>query len=307
MDIDFVGSIDGEVFEGGSAKGSKLILGSNTMIPGFEEGLLGTKSGEDKQLKLKFPKDYHKQDFADKTCVFKVHVNAVAAVHLSELNEDFFKSFDVTEGGEEAFRDEVKKNMTRELTNAVKNNVKTQVLEGLVAGTEVILPKAMVENEINNLRQQAVQRYGGNKKIDASLLPAEMFKAQAEQRVSIGLILNEIIQQNELKANPGKMREIIEELAAGYENPVEVIAWYYNEKEQMSQIESMALEESVIDLILEKAQVVAKNTSYEEALKPIEKAQQKTAKKAEKPAPKEKSKSKKKIEPETKTAKPETE
>lgn len=282
VNIDFTGSIAGEEFEGGAAKGSNLILGSNTMIPGFEDGLLGCKAGEEKQLKINFPKDYHKADFAGKASVFDVKINSVSEVHLPELDEEFFKSFEVEDGGEEAFRNEVKQNMSRELDNAVKNNVKQQVLDALLETITVTLPKSVVEAEVNNLRQQTVQRYGGNQKIDPSLLPAEMFQAQAEQRVSIGMIINEIIQQNDLKASPAKVRQIIEELSAGYENPEEVIAWYYGDKEQLQQIEGLALEETVIDLILDKAQVAEKETSYEEALKPVEKLEQKPAKKTSK-------------------------
>ena len=282
LNIDFTGSIAGEEFEGGAAKGSKLILGSNSMIAGFEDGLLGCKAGEEKQLELKFPKDYHKADFAGKDCVFDVKINSVSEVHLPELDEDFFKSFEVKEGGLEAFRDEVKQNMSRELDNAVKNNVKQQVLDALLEAISVTLPKSVVEAEINNLRQQTIQRYGGNHKIDPSLLPAEMFQTQAEQRVSIGMIINEIIQQNDLKASPAKVKQIIEELSAGYENPEEVIAWYYGDQEQLQQIEGLALEETVIDLILDKAQVAKKETSYEEALKPVQKPEKKPVKKASK-------------------------
>lgn len=300
LTIDYVGSIDGVEFEGGSAKGSKLVLGSNSMIAGFEKGLLGAKAGEDKELNLEFPKDYHKQDLAGKACNFKVHVSSVAEMHLPELNEDFFKSFDVADTGEEAFREEVKKNMARELENAVKNNVKSQVFEGLLSSTELIIPKAMVETEINSLRQQAVQRFGGNQNIDPSLLPAEMFQSQAEQRVSIGLMMNEIIQQNELKAKPAKVRAIIEELAAGYENPEEVVAWYYSESEQLAQIEVMALEESVIDLILEQANVKEKTCSYEEALKPVEKPQKQVESKSKAKSDDKADKAKDKVKPETK-------
>jgi trigger factor len=282
LDVDFVGTIDGEEFEGGSAKGVRIVIGSGSMIPGFEDGLVGCKAAEDKVLNLSFPEDYHKKDLAGKACEFKTHINKVSEEHLPELNEAFFTSFEVKEGGEEGFRAEVKKNMERELRNAVKNNVKQQVLEGLVAETDVELPKSMVENEINNLRHQAIHQYGGQQQIDPSILPAEMFQSQAEQRVSVGLIMNEIIQKNKLKADPTKVREIVEELAEGYENPQEVIAWYYNDKDQMGQVEVMALEDSVIDLILSKASVTEKTISYEDALKPyISKASSKVAKKAD--------------------------
>ena len=297
LTIDFTGSIAGKEFEGGSAKGSTLILGSGNMIPGFEDGLIGAKEGESKKFKLKFPKDYHKENLAGKACAFDVKVNSVAGVHYPELNEEFFKSFDIKGGNEKEFRSEVKQNMTRELNNAVKNNVKEQVLKGLTDSAALTLPKSIVDSEIDNLRQQAVQRYGGGTEtIDESLLPAEMFQTQAEQRVTVGLIINEIIKQNELKASPTKVRQIIEELAAGYENPKEVVAWYYGESEQLQKIEGMALEESVIDLILNKAKVDEKQTSYEEALKPVEKLAQKPEQKAKKKAKKKAGKAKPKTE-----------
>ncbi|MDC0598871.1 trigger factor, partial [Gammaproteobacteria bacterium] len=161
LDIDFVGTIDGEKFEGGEAKAHKLILGSKSMIPGFEEGLAGVKKDEDKVLSLSFPEDYHNKDFAGKATEFKVHINAVAEAVLPELDDEFFASFDVEEGGVEAFREEVAGNMARELKSASRNNIKTQVIEGLLAVNSVEVPQALLENEINVLRQQTMQQFGG--------------------------------------------------------------------------------------------------------------------------------------------------
>ncbi len=267
--IDFVGKIDGEVFEGGSAKGTRLVLGSKRMIDGFEAGLVGAKAGEEKVLNLNFPADYHNADLAGKAVEFTVTVTKVAEAVLPELDDKFFASFDVKEGGVEAFRAEVRNNMARELKNAVRNNVRNQVIEGLLKLHTVDLPKALVLNEINVLRQQTIQQYGGGRqKIDANMLPAELFQAQAERRVSLGLIMNEVIQQKKLAVDPKNVRTLVEELAESYEQPAEVVKWYYSNKDQLAQVEAMALEEAVIDHILEAAKVTQKPCSYEDALKP---------------------------------------
>lgn len=272
VDIDFTGRMDGEVFEGGSAKGVRLILGSGRMIEGFEAGLVGAAKGEEKELKLKFPADYHKQDVAGKDVEFTVTVNSVSEPVLPELNDAFFASFDVSEGGEAAFRAEVRNNMARELRNAVRTNVRNQVIDGLVKLHDKLeLPASLLRNESNVLRQQMLQQYAGaGQKIDPSMLPDELFQAQAERRVRLGLLMNEIIQQNKLVVDPKRVRELVDELAESYEQPAEVVKWYYSNKEQLAEVEAMALEETVIDHILEKAKVTETPASYEDALKPVE-------------------------------------
>ncbi len=267
--IDFAGTMDGTEFQGGSAKGTKLVLGSKRMIDGFEAGLVGSKKGDQKKLALKFPENYHSKDLAGKAVEFAVTVNEVAEPELPVLDDAFFASFDVKSGGMSAFRAEVKNNMARELKNAVRNSVKNQVVEGLLKLHQVELPKALVAGEIDALRQQTMQQYGGaNQRINESMLPAEIFRPQAERRVSLGLIMNEVIQKNLLKTDPKVVRRLVEELAESYEQPQEVITWYYSNKDQLAQVEAMALEEAVIDLILSKAQVTDAACSYEEALKP---------------------------------------
>lgn len=269
VSIDFTGTMDGKEFQGGSARGTKLVLGSKRMIEGFEAGLVGSKKGEQKTLALTFPENYHSKELAGKAVEFAVTVNEVAEPMLPALDDAFFASFDVKGGGEAAFRNEVKNNMARELKNAVRNSVKNQVVDGLLKTHTVELPKALVASEIDALRQQTLQQYGGgNQKIDESMLPAEIFKSQAERRVSLGLVMNEIIQKNQLKVDPKQVRRLVEELAESYEQPQEVITWYYSNKEQLAQVEAMALEEAVIDLILSKAKVTETACSYEEALKP---------------------------------------
>ncbi len=268
VNLDFTGTIDGEEFEGGKAKGTNLVLGSKRMIPGFEEGLVGLSAGDEKTLSLTFPEDYHNKDLAGKEAEFAVKVNSVSEATLPELDDEFFASFDVAEGGLEAFRKEVATNMARELKNAAKNNIKNQVIEGLLKIHEVTVPSALTANEINALRQQAMQQFGGGQNIDPSMLPDDLFKEQAERRVALSLIMNEIVNKNELKPDPDDVRKLIEEMAESYEKPEDVVKWYYSDKEQLANVEAMALEESVIDLVVNAAQVTESNVSYEEALKP---------------------------------------
>ncbi len=279
VNIDFTGTIDGEKFEGGEAKGSNLVLGSKRMIPGFEEGLVGLSKGEEKTLSLTFPEDYHNKDLAGKATEFAVKVNTVSEPVLPELNDEFFASFDVAEGGLDAFRKEVSANMARELKNASRNNIKNQVIEGLLKIHTVDVPKALVKSEVGALRQQAMQQFGGGRNIDPSMLPDDLFSGQAERRVTLSLIMNEIVNKNNLKPEADAVRKLIEEMAESYEKPEEVIKWYYSDKEQLANIEAMALEEAVIDLILDSAKISESNVSYEEALKPPAQAAADTAEK----------------------------
>lgn len=266
LNIDFVGKIEGEAFAGGSAKGTALVLGSGRMIPGFEDALVGAKAGEERVITPTFPEDYQNLELAGKTAEFTVMVNAVAAPVLPELNEQFFALFGASEGGLEGFRAEVRKNMERELRQAVKSKVKNQVMEGLLAANPVELPKALVANEVQRLRVQAVQQFGGN--IKPEQLPAELFEEQAKRRVSLGLIIAEVVKQAELKPDDARVRELIEEMASAYQEPEQVVAWYYKNEQQLGEVRSVVLEEQVVDTVLQKAKVTDKPVSYEEAVKP---------------------------------------
>jgi trigger factor len=239
------------------------------MIEGFEAGLVGAAKDQERVLALSFPANYHNQELAGKPVEFTVQINKVSAPVLPELTAEFFASFDVKQGSETEFRTEVKANMAREMKNAVRNSVKNQVVSELLKLHSVELPKSLVASEINVLRQQAVQQYGGGQRVDENALPAELFREQAQRRVSLGLIMNEVIQQHQLKADPAAVRKLIEEMAESYEQPQEVVKWYYSNKEQLAQIEAMALEEAVIDHILSNAKVTENTCSYEEALKPV--------------------------------------
>jgi len=268
LNIDFVGKIDGEPFVGGSAKGTQLVLGSGRMIEGFEAGLVGAKAGEERTLSLIFPADYQNLDLAGKAAEFAVTVNTVSEAELPELNAEFFALFGIADSSLEAFRAEVGKNMERELQQAIKAKVKTQVMDGLLAANPIEVPKALIENEVNRLRVQAVQQFGGN--IKPEQLPADLFHEQAKRRVVLGLIVGEMVKQFEIKPDEEKVRTLIEEIASAYQEPEKVVAWYYSDEQQLGEVRSVVLEEQVVDTVLQKASVTDKAVSYEEAVKPAE-------------------------------------
>ncbi|QQD24089.1 trigger factor [Venatoribacter cucullus] len=265
--IDFEGFIDGVAFEGGAAKGYSLTLGSNSMIPGFEEGLAGAKAGEEKTLDLAFPADYHKDDLKGKTAQFKVTVNAVKKAQLPELNEEFFKSFGVEAADLDAFKVEIRKNMERELARALRNTTKQQVVDGLIAANSIDVPSALVDQEIDRLRRQAVEQFGGAQYMDPNRLPAELFKDQAQKRVLIGLLMNAIIEANDLKPAEDKVNALIEEVAETYQDPQEVRDFYASNPQQKSQVEALALEEQVVEKVLAAAKVSQVESTYEEVIR----------------------------------------
>jgi len=275
--IDFEGSRDGEAFEGGSAQGSELVLGSNRMIPGFESGIEGMKAGEEKVLSLSFPEDYHNEELKGAAVEFKVTLHSISEQVLAPLDEALFKQYGVEEGGEERFRKEIADNMRRELNNAVKNKVKQQVMDAVLeahAAQEV--PRALIDSEIQAMRKQMFQQFGGAgmENLDMeSLLPAEMFQEQAERRVKLGLILNEMISKNKLSADADKVRSAIEEIASTYEEPEQVVNWYYSNQQQLAGVESMVLEEELVENLLANAVVTEDSCSYQEALAQAQESQ----------------------------------
>jgi trigger factor len=275
VNIDFAGTRDGEAFDGGSAQGSVLVLGSGRMIPGFEDAIVGMQAGEEKTVPLTFPEDYHSEALKGAAVEFKIKLNSVSEQQPAELNDEFFAKFGVSEGGEAAFRKEVAENMARELKNAIKNKVKSQVMDGLLSVHAALeVPKALIGEEIKVLRGQMMQQFGGaagNLDLE-KLLPDEMFSEQAERRVKLGLILNDVIAREELKADPEQVRSTIEEMASTYEDPQEVIDWYYQNQnqQQLQGVQSLVLEDQVVELLLSRAKVSEKASNYEEVLKPAQ-------------------------------------
>jgi trigger factor len=269
LTLDFTGRVDGEEFEGGKAEAFELELGAGRMIPGFEKEVTGMKAGDEATIKVTFPEDYHAENLKGKEAEFDIVVHKTEGPILPEIDEEFAKLFGIEEGGVEALRTEVSKNMARELSQAVKAKVKTQVIDGLLALHEVGLPASLVAQEVDVLRQQAMQRFQGQMDPkNLPELPAEMFTEQAERRVKIGLLLGEVIKVNELKVDETKVNELIASAASAYEDPKEVIEYYANNQELMQQMQNVALEEQAVELLVEKAKVSDKKASFNEIMNP---------------------------------------
>ena len=273
VNIDYEGRKDGEVFAGGSAKGQNLVLGSGSMIPGFEDGLVGAKAGDEKVLALSFPEDYHAEELKGAAVEFTVKVNKVEAQTLPEVDEEVMKGFGVEGGDMEKFRVEVRKNMERELKNAVRGKVKEQVMDALVQSNQFDVPEALVKNETNRMRQQMMQQFGGGQQFDSSLLPDELFQEQAERSVRLGLVVRAILEERKLKADADRVRARIEEIAEQYEEPEEVIKYFYGNQQQLQQLEAAVLEEQVVDMVIDAATVKDESMSYQDAIKPTERDQ----------------------------------
>jgi len=263
--IDFNGSVDGEEFEGGKASDFVLAMGQGRMIPGFEEGITGKKAGDTFTIDVKFPDDYHAENLKGKDAKFDIVLKKVETRELPELTADFIKRFGVEDGSVDGLRAEVRKNMERELKGAIRNRVKSQVLDGLVEANNIDVPAALVDGEIDVLRRQAAQRFGGNEK-QALELPRELFEEQAKRRVVVGLLLGEVIRINELKADEDRVKTLIEEMASAYEDPQEVIEFYSKNSELMNNMRNVALEEQAVEALLAKAKVADKATSFQELM-----------------------------------------
>ena len=265
--VDFVGTIDGEVFEGGKAEDFPLELGQGRMIPGFEDNIVGKKAGEEAVADVTFPDDYHAENLKGKAAQFTITVKKVEAQELPELSEEFATKFGVTEGGVDALKVEVKKNMTRELDQAVKANVKDQAIKGLLANNEIEVPKALVDQEVDALRQQAAQRFGGDAQ-NMPELPAELFHEQAVTRVKTGLLLGEVIKANEIKVDDAKVEALIATVASAYEDPTEVVEYYKGNDQLMQQMRNVAMEEQAVEAILAKATVTDVETAFDDIMNP---------------------------------------
>ncbi len=267
--VDFSGTLDGEAFDGGSGEDMKFVVGAGQMIEDFDQAVRGLKSGEEKEFPATFPDDYNAEHLQGKTATFSIKVKEVAESTKPELNEEFFKAFGVEEGGEEAFRADVRANMQREMDSAAQNQLKSQVMDQLHENHTVQLPEAVVKNEIQALKQQMLQQfqmYGQQGNADQIDLPDDLFTEQAERRVSVGLIVNEIVSKAELTADAEKVKARIEEMAAGYAEPQQVINYYMSNAEQRQQIEMAVLEDQVVDHILEAASIEEVVSNYNDVI-----------------------------------------
>lgn len=265
--LSFVATLAGESepFPGGSGQDFQLVLGSGQMIPGFEAGLVGATAGEERVLELSFPATYHAEHLKGKAASFVVTVQTVAEPQLPEVDAEFAKAFGVEDGDIERFRQDVRANMTRELKQRVDARIKSQALDLLLATNPIEIPQSLVAQEIQALKEQMRQNLRGNTKIE---LPDNLFEESAQRRVRLGLVLARVVKANEIKADPERVREAVEDLASTYENPKEVVDFYYGSKEHLASVEALALEGQVVDWVLTQVQVEDEPLGFQELMNP---------------------------------------
>ncbi|MCK5726084.1 MAG: trigger factor [Thiotrichaceae bacterium] len=262
--LDFVGTIEGETFEGGTANGFNMEVGSGQMIPEFETAIIGMKAGDEKDADVAFPAEYHVETLKGKTVQFNLKVSEVKEVLLPEVNAEFYTKLGMKSDSEESFRGEVRKNMERELVQTLKGRLKQGVMDGLMAIHTVAAPSALVKQEIEQVRQEMSQ----TAQYDTSTLPPEVFKDQAERRVQLGLIVGEIIKSNDLKTDEKLVEEKLIELSSTYEDPEEVIKYYKSEASLMQKIEGAVLEEMIVDWVIDQAKVIDEVTDFDSIMNP---------------------------------------
>jgi trigger factor len=259
--ISFKGTIDGEEFEGGSAENVDLVLGSGRMIEGFESALVGQSQGEKRSIDLKFPEKYQVEELADKPVTFEVEIMSVSEEVLPEVNDEFAKEFGAAEGVDELMAD-VRENMQRELTQRIEARIKNQIMDLVFEQNKTDIPSAMVDQEIDALRKQARQQLGQG--AGSFELPREMFEDQAKKRVTLGLVIGEIVKQNDIQVDNDRVKQKIEEFAASYEKPDEVVNYYYNDEQQLASVRNIVLEDQVVDWVLGQIAVSDEQATFAE-------------------------------------------
>ena len=266
--IDFLGKKDGEPFQGGEAKDYPFVLGEGTMLADFENAVTGLKAGEAKSFEMTFPADYHAKDLAGQAVTFDVTVKQVSEAVLPEIDTEFAKSLGIADGDVEKMRAEIETNLKREVKSRLKSRVKNQVMDALLKTNPIEVPKALVEIEIDqlidNARQDMEQRSG--KKMKDFPMQREWFADQAKRRVSLGLVLSEIVKVNELHAKPEQIKSVVEEAAQSYEHPEEVVRWYYAQPQRLAEIEGVVIEDNVVEWALSSAKVLDKAVAFDELM-----------------------------------------
>lgn len=259
--VDFTGTIDGAEFPGGSGSGMNVEIGSKRLIDGFEEQLVGASAGSEKVLDLRFPADYHNAEVADRPVQFKVKVVRVAAQKLPDLDDAFAQSLGVD--GVAALREEVGKNMRRELDQMIQSVIKDRAFDELLSRNSAVeVPSSLIDEEIDRLANESYQQLGGSKQ--NVKLPRHLFEDRARRRVTLGLLIGELIKRNGIQVDPARVRRMVETLAASYENPDEVVKWYYENRDAMASAQSLVLEEQVVEWLLGQAQVEEKAYSFDQ-------------------------------------------
>ncbi|MGZ5236077.1 MAG: trigger factor [Caldimonas sp.] len=266
--IDFAGTVDGVPFEGGKAEGFQFIIGEGQMLEQFDLAVRGMKSGDSKTFALQFPADYQGKDVAGKEADFMVTLKKIEAQHLPPVDEALAKSLGIGGGTVEALRADVRKNLEREVKFRVQARNKASVMDALVKASELEVPKALVAGEIERMVEQmrADLKKRGMKDADTAPIPTEMFQAQAERRVRLGLVVGELVRSQNLQAKPDQLQAHIEELSQSYEKPGEVMRWYLSDRQRMAEVEAVVVENNVANYVLERAKVTPKTVPFDELM-----------------------------------------
>ncbi|KTC71659.1 trigger factor [Legionella birminghamensis] len=271
VDLDFKGFIDDKPFEGGSAEHYEIVIGSGSMIPGFEDGLVGGEAGKSFDIKVTFPSDYGHQELAGKEAVFQITIHKVYEGELPALDDSFAEKFGIKEGGVAALKKDIRENMTRELERRVSSMNRERIFNELMSVNSFDLPAALIDQEIEHLKHDMYHRLFGhahheNEKIPD--FPRELFEEQAKRRVHLGLLFSEYVKVHELKADNERVDAMIDKFASAYENPDELRNWYRNSKERTAEVEALVMEEMVSEKIAESAKLIEKQMSYDEVMNP---------------------------------------
>lgn len=267
VSIDYHGKTDGEDFKGGQAKGYKLVLGDGRALKDFEDAVVGMKVGESKKFDMTFPEDYHAKELAGKLVTFEITLNSVEEPVLPVVDADFAKTLGIDDGDLVKMREEIRKNVEREVKRRIRTKIKEQAMKTLVESSSLDLPNALIDMEIERLKGYAAEQMGLSPEKAAEMsMPREMFEEQAKERVRLGLVLAQVVQANQIKPSAEQVRALVDEHAETFEQPEEVVSWYYASPERLSEVESIALEDSVVNWVLEQAKVVDKTMSFDELM-----------------------------------------
>ena len=266
--VDFEGKLEGEPFEGGRAEDFQFLVGEGQMLKEFEEAVRGMKVGESKTFPLAFPEDYHGKDVAGKTADFMVTLKKLEAANLPEINDVLAKSLGIVDGTVDGLRADIKKNLEREVKFRVLARNKQAVMDALLTKADLDLPNASVQAEIERLTEaaRADLKQRGVKDADKAEIPADIFRPQAERRVRLGLVVAELVRSNELHAKPEQLKAHIDELAASYEKPEDVVRWYFGDRQRLGEVEAVVVENNVVDFVLGQAKVTDKAITFDELM-----------------------------------------
>ena len=264
--VDFTGTLDGKEFQGGSGSEIPVVLGQGQMLEDFEKGLKGVKPGDEKSIKVKFPKDYPAEDLAGKKADFAIKVHKVTEEVLPELNDEFAAAFNVTEGGLEQFRKEVRENMEREARQKIHADIREQVMNGLIDKNPIDIPRALVHEEMHSMQHEAMQRMGIEDHDQAP--PMENFREAAEKRVRLGLLLRQVITENNIAADNDDLKARVEDMCSGYENADEMVKMYMSNPQVMQQIEPLVVEQKAVDWLVENGKAKTRKVNFKDYMNP---------------------------------------